>query len=147
MPLEILLVEDNAADAQLTREVLAGRDQVSGLHVAIDGDQALAVLRHENGFEEVPRPDIILLDLNLPRRNGHEILSELKGDPELRDIPVVMLSTSHDERDVRESYRRQASSFITKPVDFDEYTEQLHDLETYWSQVVLLPKHQRVASL
>ncbi len=138
---EILLVEDNPADVRLTREAL--REGAGGLrhrlHVVEDGVQALAFLRREAGYWEVPRPDLILLDLNLPRKDGREVLQEIKADPELRSIPVVVLTTSRSEEDVLRSYQLHANCYVTKPVDLDQFLEVVRRIEAFWLGVARLP--------
>lgn len=136
----ILLVEDDLADAGLVRIALRkGRHRVD-LHHARDSGEAFAFLRRIGpGMAGVPRPHLILLDLNLPGRSGHEILQELKGDVTLRGIPVIILSTSEAERDVVRSYNLGANSFISKPMDADDFANHIHAMETYWFDIVRLP--------
>ncbi len=138
---EILLVEDNPADVRLTREVL--KEGAEGLrhrlHVVEDGTQALAFLRREEGYRGVPRPDLILLDLNLPRKDGREVLEEIKADPDLCSIPVVVLTTSRSEEDVLRSYQLHANCYVTKPVDLDQFLEVVQTIRAFWLQVVRLP--------
>lgn len=141
-PAEILLVEDSPADIVLTREIFAESRILANLHVVEDGQAALDFLRRAKGFEDALRPDLILLDLNLPKKNGIEVLREIKDDPELRAIPVVMLTTSNDELDVLASYDRYANSYITKPIDFEQFTQVVHTLEDFWFSVVRLPKRR-----
>ena len=135
----VLLVEDNEGDVVLVREALAEGDKTADLHVVRDGLEALAFLRHEEGFSDVPRPDVILLDLNLPKLHGSEVLHQLKRDRDLRSIPVVILSTSSSEADVRDSYLHRANCYITKPSDFDHFVKMIHRLQEYWFEVVSLP--------
>jgi chemotaxis family two-component system response regulator Rcp1 len=137
--IEILLVEDSPSDALLTKRALAEARLINRLHHVQDGVQALAFLRREPPFTGVPRPDLILLDLNLPKKDGREVLKEIKTDDELKIIPVVILTTSRAEQDVLRSYRLHANCYITKPVDFDSFTEAISTLEKFWFAVVTLP--------
>lgn len=135
----ILLIEDDLADAGLVRIALRkGRHDVT-LHHAKDSTEAFAFLRQIGPQAAAPRPHLILLDLNLPGRSGHEILEELKGDSHLRGIPVIILSTSEAERDILRSYRLGANSFISKPMDADDFAQHIHTMETYWFDIVRLP--------
>jgi chemotaxis family two-component system response regulator Rcp1 len=138
-PIEILLVEDNAGDVRLTREALREAHVRNNLSVAKDGAEALAMLRHEPQYGEAPRPDLVLLDLNLPRLDGRQVLAEIKMDPGLRRIPVVVLTTSKAEEDVLRSYDLHANSYITKPVDFDQFIRVVHSIEEFWLSIVTLP--------
>jgi two-component system response regulator len=138
-PVEILLVEDSPGDVQLTIEPLRDAKVSTHLHVANDGEEALAFLRHDEGFEGVPRPDLVLLDLNLPRKSGHEVLEEIKSDPDLRRIPVVILSTSDAEDDVLAAYDRSANCYVTKPVDLDRFWEVVRSIDQFWLSFVKLP--------
>ncbi len=138
---EILLVEDNPADVRLTRGALQTGPVAAHLSVARDGLEALAFLRHEGTFLDSPRPDIILLDLNLPNKSGSEVLKEIKADEELRRIPVVVLTTSGAEEDVRASYDRSANCYVTKPVTLDEYAVVIQAIEAFWLLVAELPSH------
>lgn len=137
--IEILLVEDNPADVDLTKETLAYAKIRNRLHVVRDGEEALAFLRREEPFTNVQRPDVILLDLNLPRKDGREVLQELKLDPELRSIPVVVLTSSDAEKDVVRSYDLGANCYITKPVDLDQFADVVRTIEDFWFVVVKLP--------
>jgi CheY-like chemotaxis protein len=121
-PVEILLVEDNPGDARLTREALAQSKVRNNLHHARDGEEAMAFLRRLGVFETAPTPDLVLLDLNLPRRDGREVLEDIKKDPALKHIPVVILTSSRAEEDILRSYRLHANCFITKPVDLEQLT-------------------------
>ena len=136
--IEILLVEDSPTDALLTKRALADARLINRLHHVEDGTQALAFLRREPPFAGVPRPDLILLDLNLPKMDGREVLKEIKTDEELKIIPVVVLTTSRAEQDVLRSYRLHANCYITKPVDFDSFTDAISNLEKFWVAVVNL---------
>ena len=136
---EILLVEDNPADVHLTRAALQTGPVPAHLNVAHDGLEALAFLHRQGGFERAPRPDIILLDLNLPNKSGAEVLKEIKADGELRRIPVVVLTASGAAEDVRESYDRSANCYVTKPVTLDEYAAVIRAIEAFWLLVAELP--------
>lgn len=136
---EILLVEDNAGDARLTRELLKeGKIQNHCFH-AKDGMEALRYLRQENEHASAPRPDLILLDLNLPGKDGREVLAELKADPALQQIPVVVLTTSEAEQDIVKTYELHANCFITKPVDLDKFIVIVRAIEDFWLSIVKLP--------
>lgn len=137
--LEILLVEDNPGDVRLTKEILREGSCDYSLNVARDGLEALAYLRQEGDHGAAPRPDMILLDLNLPRKDGREVLQEIKQDEDLCRIPVVVLTTSADERDVQTSYDLHANCYITKPVDVDRFSTVVRSIETFWLEVARLP--------
>ncbi|MBE2183332.1 MAG: response regulator [Anaerolineae bacterium] len=137
--IEILLVEDNPGDARLTREVLRDSKTHNNLTVVDDGVKALAYLRREGVYQGAPRPDIILLDLNLPRKDGREVLAEIKEDPILRRIPVVILTTSDDELDILQTYNLHANCYITKPVDFQQFITIVKSIEDFWFSIVKLP--------
>ncbi len=138
-PVEILLVEDNPADVQLTVEALRDAKVHNNLHVASDGEEALAFLRRRNGYAEAPRPDLVLLDLNLPRKSGREVLAEVKADPDLRRIPVIILSTSSNDDDVASAYDLAANCYVTKPVDLDEFLGVVRAIDSFWLSLVKLP--------
>jgi len=138
-PIEILLVEDNPADARLTREALREGCVANHLHHVADGVEALAFLRREGRYHDAPPPDIILLDLNLPRMDGREVLAELKRDPKLHLIPVVVLTTSEAEKDILRSYELHANCYITKPVDLDKFFEIVRMIEEFWLAIIKLP--------
>jgi len=138
-PVEILLVEDNPGDVRLTREALKEGKVRNNLHVATDGVEALAFLRREGKFEGATRPDLILLDLNLPRKDGREVLEEIKREPELRAIPVVILTSSQAEQDIVRAYDLHANCFITKPVDLDQFITVVRSIEEFWFAIVKLP--------
>lgn len=138
-PADILLVEDSPADILLTREIFEESKILANLHVVEDGQAALDYLRRAKQGDDAVVPDLILLDLNLPKKGGIEVLSEIKSDPELRRVPVVMLTTSDDEVDVLESYDRHANSYITKPIDFEQFSQVVRTLEDFWFSVVRLP--------
>ena len=138
-PVEILLVEDNPGDARLTREALCDAKIHNRLHTVADGIEALKFLRREGDFAQSPRPDLILLDLNLPKKSGREVLAEIKADPVLRAIPVVVLTTSQSEEDIIRSYDLHANCFITKPVDFAQFAAIVNRIEEFWFSIVRLP--------
>jgi two-component system, chemotaxis family, response regulator Rcp1 len=138
-PIELLLVEDNPADAELTRETLEDSRILHQLHVVSDGVEALAFVRQEEPYEEAPRPDLILLDLNLPRKNGHEVLRELKENADLRRIPVIILTSSQAEEDILTSYDLQAAAYVTKPVDLEGFGRIVRAVEGFWFNVVRFP--------
>lgn len=137
-PAEILLVEDNPADVELTREGLESAKVSNHLHVASDGVEAMAFLGREGPYAAAPRPDLILLDLNLPRKDGREVLEEIKADEDLRLIPVVVLTTSKLDEDILRSYKLNANAFVSKPVDFAGLVEIVRALENFWLAVVVL---------
>ncbi|MBN8482589.1 MAG: response regulator [Xanthomonadales bacterium] len=136
---EILLVEDNEGDVRLTREALKEGRIRNRLSVVPDGEQALAFLRREGVHAEAPRPDLILLDLNLPRLDGREVLASIKNDPVLKSIPVVVLTSSRTEQDLLRAYDLHANCFITKPVEFDQFIEVVRSIEDFWLTIVVLP--------
>jgi CheY-like chemotaxis protein len=138
-PIEILLVEDNPADVRLTREALTEGKVRNNLHVAADGVAALEILRRQGPHAGAPRPDLILLDLNLPKKNGREILAEIKQDVSLRQIPVVVLTTSEDEEDILHSYQLHANCYITKPVGLEQFLTVIRQIDSFWLEVVKLP--------
>jgi CheY-like chemotaxis protein len=137
--LEILLVEDNAGDVDLTREGLKEGKVLINLNVVRDGEEALAYLKKAGAFADAPRPDLILLDLNLPKKDGRQVLAEIREDPELRSLPVVVLTTSQAEEDILRSYQLNANCYITKPVDLDQFLKVVHSIEEFWFTVVSLP--------
>jgi CheY-like chemotaxis protein len=137
--IDILLVEDSDTDAELTREVLREAKVRSNLQVVRDGDAALAFLRGRQPYNTNPRPDLVLLDLNLPGKDGREVLAEIKSDEDLKQIPVVVLSASPADEDVASSYANQANAYIRKPTDLDEFVECVRLLEAFWLSVVRLP--------
>jgi CheY-like chemotaxis protein len=138
-PVEILLVEDNVADVNLTEEALREAPAPYSLHVARDGEEAMAFLRREGPRADAPRPDIILLDLNMPRMGGREVLAEIKGDPNLRRIPVIILTTSGDAEDIRGAYDLHANSYLIKPVDLGQFFAVIAALEGFWLSAATLP--------
>ena len=138
-PIEILLVEDNPGDVRLTIEALREGKVYNRLSAAADGVEALAFLRREGKYAEAPRPDVILLDLNLPRKDGREVLGEIKTDPELMSIPVVVLTTSKAEEDILRSYALHANCYVTKPVDLEQFIRVVKSIEDFWFSIVRLP--------
>lgn len=139
-PLEILVVDDNEDDVLLLQESLRGLPTVSLLHAVHDGEEALTYLRREKQYAGVPRPGLVLLDINMPKKNGFEVLAEMKNDPLLRTIPVVMLTTSNREADVIAAYGGGACSFVTKPVNFDRLKLIAEHFVCYWTTVVHIPR-------
>jgi two-component system, chemotaxis family, response regulator Rcp1 len=137
-PIEILLVEDNPGDVRLTKEALKDAKVRNNLRVAMDGAEALAFLRKQGKHAAAPRPDLILLDLNLPKKNGREVLEEIKQDVALQHIPVVILTTSQAEQDVLESYRLRANAYVTKPVDLEQFLRVVGSIEEFWLEIVKL---------
>jgi CheY-like chemotaxis protein len=138
-PFELLLVEDNPGDVRLTREALRDHKILHNMNVVIDGEEALAFLRREGRFAAAPRPDLVFLDLNLPRLGGREVLDEIKRDPHLKAIPVVVLTSSQAEEDVARSYELGANCYIVKPVDFERFGKVIKALDSFWLAVVTLP--------
>jgi CheY-like chemotaxis protein len=137
--IDILLVEDNPGDVRLTREALKEGKVLNTIHVAGDGIEALEFLRHEGKYAKTIHPDIILLDLNLPRMDGRELLAKIKSDPKLRRIPVVILTTSKAEEDIIKSYDLHANCYITKPVDLHQFITVVKSIEEFWFTIVKLP--------
>lgn len=137
--IEILLVEDNAGDVRLTKEALKEAKIANRLHVARDGMQAIQFLGQDGSYAEAPRPSLVLLDLNLPKKSGHDVLEYIKKDPKLRRIPVVILSSSKAEEDVLKSYDNHANSYVTKPVDLDQFLNVVKKIDEFWFAVVTLP--------
>lgn len=135
----ILLVEDNPGDVRLTQEALTEVKLRNNMHVVPDGIEALEFLHRRGKYSDAPTPDIILLDLNLPRKHGTEVLEEIKNDPNLRRIPVVILTTSQAEQDIVASYNRHANAYITKPVDLDQFISVVKSIEGFWLEIVRLP--------
>jgi CheY-like chemotaxis protein len=144
-PVEILLVEDSPSDTELTVEALREARLRNHLSIAEDGVQALDFLRRQGKYEGAPRPDLIMLDLNLPRKDGREVLAEIKSDESLRAIPVVVLTTSRAEQDVLQAYQHHANCYITKPVDFEKFLNVVRSIESFWLMVVTLPSHGKSA--
>jgi chemotaxis family two-component system response regulator Rcp1 len=137
--IEILLVEDNPGDVRLTREALREGKVLNNLNVVTDGQEAVEFLRREGEYGNVPRPDLILLDLNLPKKDGREVLAEIKADESLRRIPIVVLTTSQAEKDVIQTYNLGVNCYITKPVDLDQFIYVVKSIEEFWLTVVTLP--------
>ena len=137
--IEILLVEDNPGDARLTQEAMRAAKMNNVLHVVEDGEQAMEFLRRRSRFKDAPRPDLILLDLNLPKKDGRAVLAEVKADPDLRRIPVVVLTTSRSEEDVMQAYDMHANAYVTKPVNLDQFMRIVALIDEFWLKVVTLP--------
>ena len=138
-PVEILLVEDNPGDVRLTEEALKEGKVLNNIHLANDGVEAVSFLQKEGKYTDAVRPDLILLDLNLPKKDGREVLMEIKKDEALRRIPVVVLTTSRAEEDIIRTYDYHANCYITKPVDFDQFIKVIKSIEDFWLSVVKLP--------
>lgn len=138
-PVDILLVEDNPGDARLAVEALKEGNISNRLHVVPDGVEAMAFLRREGKYADAPRPHVVLLDLNLPRKDGRQVLAEVKSDEALKRIPVVVLTTSQAEQDINKSYELHANCYITKPVDLDRFITVIRSIEDFWCTVVKLP--------
>ena len=136
---EILLVEDNPGDVRLTMEALKEAKLINRLNVVADGVEALEYLHGQGRFAQAPRPDLVLLDLNLPRKDGREVLEEMKNDPSLRTIPVVVLTTSRAEEDMLRAYNLHANCYIAKPVDFTQFMHVVKSIESFWLEIVKLP--------
>jgi CheY-like chemotaxis protein len=138
-PINILLVEDNPGDADLAREALENSKFNNNLQVVDDGEKAMAFLHREGPYRDAPRPDLILLDLNLPKKDGRQVLAEIKADPELKRIPVVILTTSRAEEDVLRTYNLHANCYITKPIDLNQFLHVVRSIEDFWMSIVVLP--------
>ncbi len=138
-PVEVLLVEDNPGDVRLTLEAFKENKLYSNMYVVGDGIEALAFLRQEGKYANAPRPGLILLDLNLPKKDGREVLAEIKGDPDLKRIPVVILTTSAAEEDILRTYNLHANCYVTKPVDLDQFIKIVRSIEDFWLTIVNLP--------
>ena len=138
-PVELLLVEDNPGDVRLTQEALKESSMNVNLNVAKDGVEALDFLYHKGPFGDAPRPDLILLDLNLPRKSGREVLSEIKSDPKLKRIPVLVMTTSRAEQDIQRAYQLNANCYITKPMDLDDFLRTVRAIEEFWLNTATLP--------
>jgi CheY-like chemotaxis protein len=138
--IEVLLVEDDPGDVLLTREAFEDNKVGNNLNVVSDGEEAMAYLRREGRYADAPRPDLILLDLNLPRKDGREVLGEVKADPDLRSIPVVVLTTSEADEDILRSYHLHANAYVTKPVDFERFIEVVRQIDDFFVTVVKLPR-------
>ena len=140
---EILLVEDNPGDVRLTQEAFKEGKLINNLSVVGDGVEAMAFLRKEEKYADVPRPDLILLDLNMPKKDGREVLAEIKKDPDLKHIPVIILTTSQAEQDILKSYNLHANCYITKPVDLDQFNAVVKSIKDFWLSIVKLPRSER----
>jgi two-component system, chemotaxis family, response regulator Rcp1 len=140
--IQVLLVEDNPGDVRLTKEALKEGKLLNQLTVVGDGVEALSLLRKEGIYADAPQPELILLDLNLPKKDGREVLAELKADPNLRRIPVVVLTTSSSEEDILKIYDLHANCYITKPVDLEQFMGVVKSIEDFWVSVVKLPSHE-----
>jgi CheY-like chemotaxis protein len=138
-PIEILLVEDSPSDTELTLEALRDFKVRNHVNVVEDGVQALQFLRRQGPYDKAPRPDMIMLDLNLPRKDGREVLAEIKGDDHLKSIPIVVLTTSRADQDILRAYQLNANCYINKPVDFNQFLEVVRSIESFWLYVVTLP--------
>jgi two-component system, chemotaxis family, response regulator Rcp1 len=138
-PIQILLVEDSPSDAKLTLKALTLAKVANQVHHVEDGVEAMDFLKQQGPFSGSPRPDLVLLDLNLPKKDGRQVLEEMKSDPELASIPVVVLTTSKAEEDILRSYKLHANCYITKPVNFERFLEVIQSIEDFWLSVVVLP--------
>jgi CheY-like chemotaxis protein len=138
-PIEILLIEDNPADVRLTKEAFKEARVRNNIHVVQDGDSALAFVQQKAPYQDAPRPDLILLDLNLPKKDGREVLAEIKADPKIQLIPVVILTTSDDEEDVLRSYNLNANAYLVKPIDVMRFIKMVQSLSDFWLAFVKLP--------
>lgn len=143
-PVEILLVEDNPGDVELIANALRVGKISNRINVAEDGESALAFLRRQGNYAGAPCPDVVLLDLNLPRKDGREVLAEIKSDPALKQIPVIILTTSQSDEDIIRAYNLAANCYITKPVDLDQFTRVVQAIEEFWFKVAKLPPHEPV---
>jgi CheY-like chemotaxis protein len=141
--LNILIVEDNSGDIVLTREAFGEVGLSEKVHISKDGEEAMRFLKKESPFENVPTPDIILLDLNIPKKDGREILAEIKNDDRLKVIPVIILTTSKSEKDILSCYRSYANCYIEKPVDFDQFVEIIGSIKDFWLNLVCLPSSNK----
>lgn len=139
-PVDILLVEDNPGDVRLIREALHDGKLLNQVSTVSDGQHALAFLRKQGSYAQASRPDLILLDLNLPRKDGHEVLAEIKADPDLRSIPVVIVTSSQAEEDILKSYNTHANCYVTKPVDLEKFVAVVRAIEDFWVSIVKLPR-------
>lgn len=138
-PAQILLIEDNPGDVRLTIEILKESHLLNQIHTVKDGIDAMDFLRHQGKYADAPRPDLVLLDLNLPKKDGREVLAEIKEDPALRCIPVVILTTSEAEQDILKSYNLHANCYITKPVDLEKFITVIRSIQDFWLTIVKLP--------
>lgn len=142
-PVEFLLVEDNPGDVRLTREALNESKLSNNLSVVGDGIEAMAFLRREGRYADAPRPDVVLLDLNLPKKSGREVLAEIKADPVLRRIPVVVITSSEAEQDIFATYDLHVNCYVTKPVDLEQFIKVVRSIENFWVTIVKLPMAQK----
>ena len=142
-PVIILMVEDNPTDVLIAKEGFCGARMRNTLYVADDGIEAIEFLRQRGKYADAPRPDLIVLDLNMPRKNGQEVLAEIKADHDLKNIPVVILTTSKSEEDISKAYGLHANCYISKPVDFDEFTKVVQTIQDFWFSIVTLPKEAK----
>jgi CheY-like chemotaxis protein len=138
-PIEILLVEDDPGDTLITTEALQQSKVINNLNSVVNGEEALAYLRREGDYADAVRPDLVLLDLNLPRRDGREVLAEVKADDDLRRIPIVVLTTSQAEEDIVRSYDLHANAYVTKPVDFERFVDVVRSIDEFYFTIVRLP--------
>lgn len=138
-PIEILLVEDSPADVRLTKEVLQEGRVANNLSHVSDGEEAMQFLRREGPYEDAPRPDLVLLDLNMPKMDGREVLAEIKADSKLHPIPVVALTTSTAEQDIYEAYKHSVNAYIAKPINLEEFVAAIRTIEAFWLTIVRLP--------
>lgn len=139
--IDILLVEDNSGDVRLAQEALKESKVKNQLHVVTDGVEATDFLFKRNDYKDAPRPDLIILDLNIPKKHGHEVLAEVKADEDLKRIPVIILTTSKAEEDILKTYNLHANCYITKPLDFDKFMEVIKSIGDFWLTIVKLPNH------
>jgi CheY-like chemotaxis protein len=139
LPIELLLVEDDPGDTLMIKEALEHNKVRNNLHCVTDGVEAMEFMRQQGQFADAPRPDLLLLDLNLPRKDGREVLAEVKADPDLRTIPIVVLTTSKAEEDILRSYQLHANAYVTKPVDFPQFIEVVRQIDEFFVAVVKLP--------
>lgn len=137
--INILMIDDDAGDTLMAKEAIEQSDLQTKLHITHDGIEAMAFLTNDGKYADAPRPDLILLDLNMPRMDGHEVLTWLKNQTSLKNIPVIILTTSDASQDVEECYNKQANCFITKPIDLDEFTRVINEVNGFWTQIVKLP--------
>jgi two-component system response regulator len=142
-PIEILLIEDNPGDIRLTKEAFKEGKVKNNLHIAMDGEEALKMLKKQDKYKNLPRPGLILLDLNLPKKDGREVLEEIKADENLKRIPVVILTTSKADEDIMKTYNLHANCYITKPVDLDQFIKVIKSIENFWLTIVVLPPNGR----
>jgi CheY-like chemotaxis protein len=141
-PVEILLAEDNPNDIELTRKAFKEGKMINNLHVVQDGVEAIQFLRQEEEYADVPRPDIVLLDLEMPRKGGVEVLEDMETDPVLKKLPVVVLTSSEAERDIVESYEHSANAYLTKPVGYQAFQDIVREIENFWFSIVKLPPNE-----